>query len=75
MASNQSVLLRVGKKGQDVNTQVPERCEANAQHVIRAPVIQSRRLWQPAPTGGPFDSPDPCVSHSVYEPLHTQFSR
>ena len=75
MASKQSMLLRVGKKGQDVNTQVPERCEANAQHVIRAPVIQSRLLWQPATTGGPFDSPDSRVSHSVYEPLHIQFSR
>lgn len=41
VAFNQSMLLHVGKKGQDVNAHVPRRHEAGAQHVIQAPGVRA----------------------------------
>lgn len=41
VAFNQSMLLHVGKKGQDVNTQVPRRHKGGAQHVIQAPGVRT----------------------------------
>lgn len=75
MAFNQSMLLHVGKKGQDVNAQVPRRHEASTQHVIQAAGVRAAGCGSVPQQVAPFDSPASHVSRSVYEPLHTQLSK
>lgn len=64
----QSMLLHVGKKGQDVNTQVPRRHKAGAQHVIQAPGVRAAGSGSMPQQVAPLILSLTC-SRSVYEHL------